>query len=328
MALSVGARLGPYEIVGAIGAGGMGEVYKARDTRLDLVRSPSKCCRRSSPKIRSSRSVSNAKLEPSRSSIIRTSARFTTSEKPRDSVLADRRSTSWSSSALEGKTLATRLQHGRLDLAEALRIAREIADGLARAHQHGIVHRDLKPGNIMLTKTGAKLLDFGLAKSGVIEAVSSDAVTAERSGDVVTARGTILGTFQSMAPEQIEGGHADERSDIFALGTVLYEMLTGRKAFQGSSDAGVLSAILKDNPPPVSQFLSSPPLPSTTSCALVLRRIRTRAFKARTICRCSLDGSPTSAKRRRNRSRQSRPDDVGRELFRPVVWSRSRQSPA
>jgi eukaryotic-like serine/threonine-protein kinase len=111
----------------------------------------------------------------------------------------------------------------------------------------------------MLTKSGAKLLDFGLAKSGVIEAVSADAVTVARSGDVVTARGTILGTFQYMAPEQIEGGHADERSDIFALGTVLYEMLTGRKAFQGSSEASVLSAILKDDPPPVSQFLELAP---------------------------------------------------------------------
>ena len=254
MALSVGARLGPYEIVGAIGAGGMGEVYKARDTRLD---------RTVAIKVLSSQLAEDPQFQER---FEREARAISQLNHPNICTLHDIGKAEGLGPRglpldflvleyLEGKTLATRLQHGRLDLAEALRIAREIADGLARAHQHGIVHRDLKPGNIMLTKTGAKLLDFGLAKSGVIEAVSSDAVTAERSGDVVTARGTILGTFQYMAPEQIEGGHADERSDIFALGTVLYEMLTGRKAFQGSSDAGVLSAILKDDPPPVSQFL-------------------------------------------------------------------------
>ena len=156
---------------------------------------------------------------------------------------------------LEGETLDARLSRGALPLDQALQIAVQIADALDTAHRATIVHRDLKPGNVMLAKTGAKLLDFGLAKS----------TTTGRSGVTglsmlpttppgLTAQGTILGTFQYMAPEQLEGHEADARTDIFAFGAVLFEMLTGRKAFEGRSQASLIGAILKDDPPPPSSL--------------------------------------------------------------------------
>jgi Tol biopolymer transport system component len=162
---------------------------------------------------------------------------------------------------LDGETLADRLTTGALPLDEALKIAIQIADALAAAHRHGIVHRDLKPGNVMLTKAGAKLLDFGLAKaSGVIASAGLSMLPTTPPN--LTAQGTILGTFQYMAPEQLEGQDADARSDIFAFGSVLYEMLTGRKAFEGKSQASLIGAILEREPPPVSslQPLSPPAL--------------------------------------------------------------------
>jgi len=155
---------------------------------------------------------------------------------------------------LDGETLAARLSKGPVPLADALKIGTEIAGALDKAHRSGIVHRDLKPGNVMLTKTGSKLLDFGLAKVGPAGAVSGAYVTAlPTAAAPLTAQGTILGTFQYMSPEQIEGDATDARSDIFAFGALLYEMLTGRKAFTGKSQASLLGAILKDDPPAVSQ---------------------------------------------------------------------------
>jgi serine/threonine protein kinase len=159
---------------------------------------------------------------------------------------------------LEGQTLADRLKKGPLELTRALGYAIEVADALDKAHHHGIVHRDLKPGNIMLTKAGARLLDFGLAKTGpapalgTMETKLATTPAGDASGGPLTARGTILGTLQYMAPEQIEGEDADARTDIFAFGVVLYEMLTGRRAFEGKTQASLLGAILKDQPPPVS----------------------------------------------------------------------------
>ena len=152
---------------------------------------------------------------------------------------------------LEGETLQDRLRRGALPIAEALQIGIQIADALAAAHRTGVVHRDLKPGNIMLTKTGAKLLDFGLAKADA-PAIADSLSMLPTTPPGLTVQGTILGTFQYMAPEQLEGKEADARTDIFAFGSTLYEMLTGRKAFEGQSQASLIGAILKDTPAPVS----------------------------------------------------------------------------
>jgi eukaryotic-like serine/threonine-protein kinase len=153
---------------------------------------------------------------------------------------------------LEGETLAERLVKGPLPLEQTLRFGIESADALDKAHRQGIVHRDLKPGNVMLTKSGVKLLDFGLAKA-VQPASSASALTSlPTEGPALTAEGTLLGTFQYMAPEQLEGKEADVRTDIFAFGAVLYEMATGQKAFSGRSRASLIGAILKDEPPPIS----------------------------------------------------------------------------
>src|SRR5262249_11113208 len=142
---------------------------------------------------------------------------------------------------LEGETLAATLRRGPLPLEQLLRIATEIADALDKAHRHGVVHRDMKPGNIMLTKAGAKLLDFGVAKAATARASSEpDGRTA---AEPLTGRGNLVGTFEYMAPEQLEGREADARSDIFAFGCVLYEMATGRRAFQGATQASLIASI-------------------------------------------------------------------------------------
>src|SRR5439155_24724469 len=161
----------------------------------------------------------------------------------------------------EGETLAGRFARGPLRVEDALTIAIQIADALDRAHRAGIIHRDLKPGNIVLTKAGAKLLDFGLAKTGAPGA-GGELSVAPTTPPNLTGQGTILGTFQYMAPEQIEGQEADARTDIFAFGVVVYEMLTGRKAFEGKSQAGLLGAILERDLTPisVSQPLTPPAL--------------------------------------------------------------------
>jgi serine/threonine protein kinase/Tol biopolymer transport system component len=249
MALAVGAHLGPYEILSAIGAGGMGEVYRAHDTRLD-------------------RSVA-IKILPAADPDL--TARFAREAKtiaalqhPHICTLFDVGRQDGTDylvlEYLEGQTLATRLGRGPLKLAEALKIASEIADALATAHRAGIVHRDLKPANVMLTKGGAKLLDFGVAK---LRPIQADAL-AGLSGLVtqptpLTGQGRIVGTLQYMAPEQLEGREADARTDIFAFGAVLYEMLTCRRAFDGNSPASVIAAILDATPPPVSARLPLAP---------------------------------------------------------------------
>ena len=161
---------------------------------------------------------------------------------------------------LEGDTLAQRLEKGALPLDQALKIAVEIADALDKAHRQGITHRDLKPGNIMLTKSGAKLLDFGLAKLRPAGTVGADGFTAAvTQSDPLTGRGTILGTLQYMAPEQVEGKEADHRTDIFAFGAVVFEMVTGRRAFEGDSQASLIGASLKEEPPPVSTLEAMTP---------------------------------------------------------------------
>jgi len=253
MALTPGTKLGPYEIQSPLGAGGMGEVYRAHDLRLD-------------------RTVA-IKILP-----------LHLSEKPEAKERFDREARALSSLShpnichlydvgqqdgisylvmeyLEGETLADRLRKGPLMLEQVLRVAAEICEGLEKAHRGGVVHRDLKPGNIMLTKSGAKLMDFGLAKAAIppVGAGSSSDSLATMSGPLTT-EGTIVGTIQYMSPEQVEGKEADARSDIFSFGAVLYELITGKRAFEGKTAASTIAAILAVEPKPISTLRPmSPP---------------------------------------------------------------------
>jgi serine/threonine protein kinase len=162
---------------------------------------------------------------------------------------------------LEGQTLAERLKKGPLPLEQVLQYAIQITDALDTAHRHHVIHRDLKPGNIMLTKSGVKLLDFGLAKMRTADAVAGMTALPTQTTPL-TGEGTILGTLQYMAPEQLEGKEADARTDIFALGAMIHEMVTGRKAFEEGSQASLIAAILERDPPLIStlQPLTPPAL--------------------------------------------------------------------
>ncbi len=248
MAIEAGTRLGPYEIVGLIGAGGMGEVYRARDTRLE-------------------RTVAIKVLPPEicasaerRQRFDREAKAISSLQHPHICVLYDVGAQDGTDylvmEYLEGESLADRLRRGPLPVEQLLKIGAEIADALDKAHRQGLVHRDLKPGNVMLTKSGAKLLDFGLAKPAAFTASAAavDAgtvATLTAPAHPVTARGTIVGTFQYMSPEQIQGRDADARSDIFALGALLYEASTGKQAFSGTTQISLISAILERQPEPV-----------------------------------------------------------------------------
>ena len=241
--LEPGLRLGPYEVVDAIGRGGMGEVYRACDTRLG---------RTVAIKVLPAHVATNADLKQRFEREARTLATISHPHIcPVFDVGAQDGLDYLVMEHLEGETLAARLARGPLPLDQALRCAIDVADALDQAHRRGIVHRDLKPGNIMLTTRGAVLLDFGLAKRTVAGAVTG--LTAVGSPTApLTAAGTILGTLQYMAPEQIQGKEADARSDIFALGAVVYEMVTGTRAFDGDSAADVVAAVLEREPPPLS----------------------------------------------------------------------------
>ena len=250
MSLEAGTRLGPYEITAPVGAGGMGEVYRAKDTRLGRD-----VAIKVLPAHMSSSSSCRQRLE-------REAKTISSLSHPHICMLHDvghQNGTDYLvMEFLEGETLADRLSKGALPMEQALRIAIEIAGALDAAHRSGIVHRDLKPGNVMLTKSGVKLLDFGLAKLATPDkrAVSqaTSLPTALQESQPLTSRGTILGTFQYMAPEQLEGAEADARSDIFAFGCVIYEMLTGQKAFTGKSQASLISSIMGSDPPPISSI--------------------------------------------------------------------------
>ena len=244
MALSLGTCLGPYEIQSALGAGGMGEVYKARDTRLD---------RTVAIKILPASLATDPQF---RDRFDREARMISQLDHPHICALHDVGEQDATSflvmQYLEGETLEARLKKGALPFDQALQYAIQIADALATAHTAGIVHRDLKPGNVMLTKSGAKLLDFGLAKASASVVAGAALSMLPTTPPDLTAQGTILGTFQYMAPEQLEGHEADARTDIFAFGVVLYEMLTGKRAFAGKTQASLIGSILKDEPPPIS----------------------------------------------------------------------------
>jgi eukaryotic-like serine/threonine-protein kinase len=236
MVLKIGMRLGPYEILSALGAGGMGEVYKANDTRLD-------------------RAVAIKVLREHFANDSDRRARFEREARavsklnhPNICTLYDVGHDNGTDflvvEFLDGESLAERLTKGALPIDQALTIAIQIAGALDAAHRAGIVHRDLKPANVMLTKTGAKLLDFGIARMAhAAEAVAAPQITSTLTGD-----GALLGTVHYMAPEQLEGREADARSDIFAFGAVLYEMLTGRRAFAGETLSAVAAAVLESQP--------------------------------------------------------------------------------
>ena len=162
---------------------------------------------------------------------------------------------------VEGDTLQQRLEKGRLPLDQALEYAIQIADALDKAHRQGVVHRDLKPGNIMLTKSGTKLLDFGLAKlkGDAAEVSPLSRMPTQDASAPLTAEGTILGTLQYMAPEQLEGKEADARTDIFAFGLIVYEMVTGQKAFDGHSQASLIGSIMQSEPRPMKESVALAP---------------------------------------------------------------------
>jgi hypothetical protein len=241
MVLAPRTRLGPYEILSLLGAGGMGEVYRARDTRLE---------RTVAIKI-----LSQLSYDPAHKQRFEREARAISSlNHPNICTLHDIGHQDGIDylvmECVEGETLAKRLEKGPLPVDQVLKVGAQIADALDKAHRSGIVHRDLKPGNIILTPAGAKLLDFGLAKSTSV-LVDLATMTATKVETPVTERGTIVGTFQYMSPEQVEGRELDGRSDIFSLGAVLYEMVTGQHAFEGKSRLSVASAILEKEPAPI-----------------------------------------------------------------------------
>ncbi len=259
MTLTAGTRLGPYELSEMLGAGGMGEVYKARDTRLE---------RSVAIKVLPSHLSSSPGL---RERFEREAKAISSISHPNICALYDVGSAPGTQDAelhylvmeyLEGESLADRLGKGPLPLEQVLRYGVEIASALDKAHRAGIVHRDLKPGNIMLTKGGAKLLDFGLAKYAQSSQSVELLTSLPTEHKPLTQEGTILGTFQYMAPEQLAGEEADARTDIFAFGAVLYEMLTGARAFQGKNKTSLIGAIVSGEPRPVSalQPLTPPAL--------------------------------------------------------------------
>lgn len=258
MALATGTKLGPYEIQSPLGAGGMGEVYRAHDSRLG-------------------RDVAIKVLPPQLQADADLKARFEREARAISSLQHAHICTLFDvghqdgidylvMEYLEGETLAARLLRGPLPLDQVLTVAIQTADALERAHRHGIIHRDLKPGNIMLTKSGAKLMDFGLAKGkaagamsgggsvGVLTPSTPTMNMAQMTSPLtpLTQKGLIVGTFQYMAPEVLQGAEADARSDIFSFGCALYEMTAGRRPFDGKSQVGLLAAILEKDPEPIS----------------------------------------------------------------------------
>jgi len=250
MALATGTKLGPYEIIAPLGAGGMGEVYRARDNRLD---------RTVAIKILPAHLAGDAEAI---GRLDREARAISSLTHPHICHLYDIGSQGEARylvmEYLEGETLADRLRKGALSLEQFFRIGIEICEGLEAAHRGGVLHRDLKPSNIMLTKSGVKLMDFGLAKAVRTPTARAAGLTVTLStpaaSEPLTAQGMVVGTFQYMSPEQLDGREPDSRSDMFSLGAVLYEMLSGRRAFEGKSAFSVASAILEKDPESISSI--------------------------------------------------------------------------
>ncbi len=312
MTLASGTKLGPYEVQSPLGAGGMGEVYRARDTRLERT-----VAIKILPTHLSSSPESKQRFE-------REARAISSLNDPNICHLYDIGSQDGTDflvmEFLEGETLHDRLRKGPVSLPELLKIGTEISEALEVAHRHGIVHRDLKPGNVMLTKSGAKLMDFGLAKPSAMGAAASGSspilVSAVQTVDAhspmspLTTAGSVVGTIQYMSPEQLEGREVDVRSDIFALGALLYEMATGKPAFVGKSQITVASAILEKDPPPVSSVNPVSPPALDYLIATCLAKDREQRFQSARDVRLQLrwigDGSGSSTAQPEGKASSSR----------------------
>jgi len=246
MSFSSGTGLGPYVLLGPLGAGGMGEVYRAKDTRLD---------RNVAIKVLPSHLSCNPDL---RARFEREARAVSSLNHPHICTLHDVGHQDGIDyivmELVEGETLLDRLKKGPLPLDQTLRYGIQIADALDKAHRHGVIHRDLKPGNVMLAKAGSKLMDFGLAKRGLAGDGGGGVSALPTQEKPLTEAGSLLGTYQYMSPEQLEGKDADARADIWALGCVLYEMATRKRAFEGKSQASLISAIMTSEPQPIAQL--------------------------------------------------------------------------
>src|ERR1700687_597739 len=254
MGLATGTKLGPYEIQSALGAGGMGEVYRARDARLgrDVAVKVLPANLSSDPSLRQ-RLEREAKAVSKLSHPHICTLHDIGHQDGVDFLVME---------LVEGETLEQRVIKGPLPPEQTLRYAAQIADALAKAHKLGITHRDLKPSNVMLAKSGAKLMDFGLAKQSGVGPLAAALTEMTVEQAKLTSDGMIVGTFQYMAPEQLEGKEADARTDIFAFGELIHEMVTGKPAFSGKSRASLIAAILTTEPPPITELqpLTTPAL--------------------------------------------------------------------
>jgi serine/threonine-protein kinase len=282
--------LGPYRIVGVIGAGGMGTVYQAMDTRLNRMVA-----------IKVSEARFNARFE-------REARAVAALNHPHICTLYDVGPNYLVMEYVDGRPL-----HGPMPVSEALRLAIQMADALEAAHRKGIVHRDLKPGNVLVTKSGVKVLDFGLAK---MEEPPPGEEESTRTVNPRTEEGTIVGTTAYMSPEQAEGKPVDARSDIFSFGAVLYEMLTGRRAFRGDTKLSVLSAILKEEPEPASSLRKEIPQELERIITRCLRKNPERRFQHMDELKVALE----EVKEESDKGTAVTPASVPpKELWRPLI---------
>jgi serine/threonine protein kinase len=280
MALTSGTKLGPYEIVSALGAGGMGEVYRARDPRLERS-----VAIKILPEHFSDDPVRRQRFE-------REAKTVSNLNHPNICVLHDIGQQDGIDyivmECVEGESLAERLKKGPLPVEQVLKYGAQIADALDGAHRSGVVHRDLKPGNIMLTTGGAKLLDFGLAKT--VAPLATGTTVSFNQATPATTQGTIVGTFQYMSPEQVEGKELDGRSDIFSLGAVLYEMLTGQRAFPGKTTTSVIAGVLERSPQPISTIQPTSPLALDRIVKICMAKDADDRWRSAYDVRLQLDG--------------------------------------